>query len=231
MESVLKHKPIQFVENPTFTIRKPLIKQYTLPEYVNRGQMSSAQLQAVDLAIKNRLTILIVGGTGTGKTTFLNATVERITKLDNPKKCRLYIMQDSREIVSDYENATFPIITDTLDMNALLESGMRYNPSRLIIGELLGKEIFTFLAALNTGHRGSVSSIHANSLAEAMERIEELLQTHGYKLSSKEIAQRINLLIFLEFDGDMPIVKNVGLVQGYDNINRRYNVNDQLYRN
>ncbi|RTL11780.1 MAG: hypothetical protein EKK54_06185 [Neisseriaceae bacterium] len=221
------------VENPSFTIRKPLIKQYKLPEYVNRGQMTSVQLQAVDTGIRGKMTMLIIGGTGTGKTTFTNAVVQRITELDSAKKCRLYIMQDSREIVTDYENATFPIVTDTLGMSDLLESGMRYNPSRLIVGELIGKEVYTFLSALNTGHRGSISTIHADSVPEAMERIEELMQTHGFKMSPKEIASRIQMLIFLEVDkkSGLPMVKNIGLVKGYDVVNKQYMVDDKLYRN
>ena len=215
------------VEAPTFAIRKPMIKIVELEDYVNSGQMTRAQLKAVDIAIENRDNIVIVGGTGSGKTTLANALVSRITKKDH--KCRLYVLQDAREIISDYKNATFPITTESLNMNDLLESGMRYNPTRLIVGELLGKEAFTFLNACNTGHRGAVTTIHANSPREGLTRFVSLLETHGYSVNPVDIAEKVNVLIFIEREIGIPTIKSIGIVQGYNSANKEFLVNDKLY--
>lgn len=215
------------VEAPTFTIRKPMIKILDLQDYVDAGQLTKMQLTAIDIAIREKKTILVIGGTGSGKTTLLNALIRRIVEIDT--KCRLYVIQDTREIQSNHKNATFPRTTETLNMNDLLESGMRYNPTRLIVGELLGRECFTFMAATNTGHKGAVSTIHANSPKEGLNRICTLLETHGYRISKADIAQQINVLIFIERHIGTPTVKSIGIVEGYNAQHDEFLVNEKLF--
>ena len=215
------------VEAPTFTIRKPMIKIMDLEDYVDAGQLSKAQMIAIETAITEQKTILVVGGTGSGKTTLLNAIIRKIVVLDS--KCRLYIIQDTREIQSNYKNATFPRTTESLNMNDLLESGMRYNPTRIVVGELLGKECFTFMAATNTGHKGAISTIHANSPGDGLLRLCTLLETHGYKISKADIAAQINVLIFIERHIGEPKVKSIGLVEGYIAQHDKFIVNEKLF--
>lgn len=161
------------VSTPVFTIRKKASKVFSLDEYVQSGVMTNAQKQVIVRAIEDRKNILIVGGTGSGKTTLTNAMIAHITKSDPDH--RLVIIEDTAEIQCQAKNAVILRATDQVDMLRLLKATMRLRPDRILVGEVRGLEALTLLKAWNTGHPGGVCTIHANNALAGLIRLEQLI--------------------------------------------------------
>ena len=152
------------VGGTTLTIRKFHTRFFTADELVRIGTMSPAVLACVRTAIEQRQNILISGGTSTGKTTLLNALAAYL-----PATERLVVIEDTAELQIDLpnlvrlearrEHATLPAVT----IRDLLRATLRHRPDRIVLGEVRGGEAFDLLQALNTGHAGTLSTIHANS--------------------------------------------------------------------
>jgi type IV secretion system protein VirB11 len=139
-------------------------------------------------AVQNRQNILVAGGTSTGKTTFINALIAEIDR-----KERLIIIEDTPEINLIHENAVGLIATRStlgeamITSEDLLNASLRMRPDRIILGELRGNEAFTFLRAVNTGHPGSMTTVHADSPARAIEQIALLILQKGTQLLRDDI--------------------------------------------
>jgi pilus assembly protein CpaF len=191
------------VQGTTLTIRKFHSKHFTAEELVRIGALPSEVLDRVRDAIERRLNILISGGTGTGKTTMLNALARFIDESD-----RIVLIEDTAEIQIQHENlvrlearreqAGVPAVT----IRDLLKATLRHRPDRIILGEVRGGEAFDLLQALNTGHSGSLSTIHANSAQQAIQRFTScVLQSTvelPYKAVRSNIAECLNLLLHIE---------------------------------
>jgi type IV secretion system protein VirB11 len=138
-------------------------------------------------AVKNRRTILISGGTSTGKTTFLNALLREV-----PIEERVIVVEDTAEVQLHGPNDLGLIAVKgelgeaLIDTDDLLQAALRLRPDRLLLGEMRGKEAVTFLRAVNTGHPGSFSTIHANSPAGALEQLALMVMQTGLGLSRSE---------------------------------------------
>jgi len=142
----------------------------------------------LSLAVKARKTILISGGTSTGKTTFLNALMDEI-----PDDERLILIEDTPELLLRHSNAVGLLAARgelgeaRVTTNDLLTASLRMRPDRIIVGELRGPEAFTFLRAINTGHPGSMSTVHADSPAHAIEQIALLVLQSGAPLRRADV--------------------------------------------
>jgi type IV secretion system protein VirB11 len=142
----------------------------------------------LDAAVAARKTILIAGGTSSGKTTFLNALLKRIDRGE-----RIITIEDTPEVSLDRPNALGLVAVrgDTGEANVttedLLQAALRMRPDRLLLGEMRGSEAFSFLRAVNTGHPGSISTIHANSCAGAIEQVALLALQARVNLGRAEI--------------------------------------------
>jgi type IV secretion system protein VirB11 len=162
---------------------------------------SAAALLAV--AVRNRRNIIVSGGTATGKTTFLNALLAEI-----PLSERLVLIEDTEELRLDHANAVGLIAArgelSEADVTAedLLIAALRLRPDRIILGELRGQEAFTFLRAVNTGHPGSMTSIHADTPQRAIEQLALLVMQSGTRLGREDIQhyvrQSIDVFVQLE---------------------------------
>lgn len=143
-------------------------------------------------AVRARKTILVSGGTSTGKTTFLNALLKEI-----PAHERLILIEDTPELKLAHANAIGLIAARgalgeaQVDADALLAASLRMRPDRIILGELRGSEAYTFLRAINTGHPGSMSSVHADSAAGAIEQIVLLVLQGGGRLNRDDVRHYI----------------------------------------
>ena len=139
-------------------------------------------------AILQRQTILISGGTSTGKTTFLNAMLGEI-----PKDQRVVLVEDTPELKLPGENGVGLVAVKgelgeaKVTANELLQAALRLRPDRIVLGELRGQESVSFLRAINTGHPGSFSTVHANSLHGALEQLSLMVMQTGIGLSRKDI--------------------------------------------
>jgi pilus assembly protein CpaF len=187
----------------TLTIRKFQSRQFTAAELVRIGTLTADQLQLVRHAIEARDNILISGGTGTGKTTLLNALVAFL-----PAEDRLALIEDTAELQLDAPNlvrfearreqAGLPAIT----IRDLLRATLRHRPDRILVGEVRGGEAFDLLQALNTGHSGTLSTIHANAAEQALRRFTWCVLQSGVDLPYPAIrhglAECLQVLVHLE---------------------------------
>lgn len=194
------------VRNPQFNIRKPALKIFTLNEFVENGTLSPAYKEYILSAIRERKNILISGGTGTGKTTFLNAVLDSVSTL-----CpyhRIISLEDLPEIQchsDDYSAMFTQQETNSgkirYDMTRLLADCMRRSPDRIIVGEVRDKAAYTMLKAWNTGHPGGVCTVHANSAELALTRIRTLAREDPDAAGDIDtlIGEAIDAVIFIEY--------------------------------
>ncbi len=158
---------------PTISIRKPTSQLITLDEMV-LNQTITKEIKAFLLdAIKDYKNILVIGGTGSGKTTLTLAILNEIAK--KHEEDRIIIIEDTRELICEAKNKTTMKTSDDVDMTMLLKSTMRQNPDRIIVGEVRGAEALALLKAWNTGHPGGISTVHANDCKSSLYRLEQLV--------------------------------------------------------
>jgi type IV secretion system protein VirB11 len=155
-------------ERPVFAIRRRAEKIFRLDDYVKNKVMTPTQRKAIERAVKDRKNILVVGGTGSGKTTLVNAILDYIAQATDD---RVVILEDTRELQCAAADRLCMRTTDTIDMTRLLKSCMRLRPDRIVVGEVRGKEALDMLKAWNTGHPGGVCTIHANSAEQGLSRV------------------------------------------------------------
>ena len=167
------------VRNPQINIRKKATRIYTFDDYVNDGMLSQFHREFLEKAIAKRKNILVVGGTGTGKTTFLNAVLDAVARI-SPYH-RIISLEDLPELqcpADDY-SPMFVMQESTVDgvlfnMTRLLADCMRRSPDRIVIGEVRDGAAYTMLKAWNTGHPGGASTVHADTASSGLDRIESL---------------------------------------------------------
>lgn len=167
-------------------------------------------------AVQQRCNILVSGGTSTGKTTFLNALIREI-----PAAERLILIEDTPELIVRQENdvglvaARSALGESLVSMEDLLNAALRMRPDRIILGELRGPEAFTFLRAVNTGHPGSMTTVHADSPERAIEQIALLVLQSGTRLDRNSILHyvrsTIDVFVQLARDGGQRQVSAIAL--------------------
>jgi pilus assembly protein CpaF len=214
------------VSGPALTIRK-FTRRYTLDDLVSVGTLSPALARHLTDAVARQQNILISGGTGTGKTTLLNALAAYIPDCD-----RLVVIEETAEIHLDKPNllrlearraqaplgqeAPLPPVT----IADLVRATLRHRPDRILVGEVRGAEAFDLLQALNTGHLGSLTTIHANSAEQALTRLAHCVLTANVGLPHHSIREAIALAVHVvvhvaRVDGARRVTQAV-TVRGYD---------------
>ncbi|RUW09298.1 P-type DNA transfer ATPase VirB11, partial [Mesorhizobium sp. M1A.F.Ca.IN.020.06.1.1] len=201
------------------SIRKQVIMDMTLGDYAKMGAfeqtamgsglaLSAEERQLAEMlhdtspleflqhAVRNRISLIVSGGTSTGKTTFLNALLKII-----PSHERIITIEDTRELKPATQN-TVTLLASKGDQGLarvtpqqLLEASLRMRPDRLLLGELRGAETFSFLQAINTGHPGSLTTVHANSARSAYERLALMVMQSNVGLSRSEILDYLREVI------------------------------------
>lgn len=175
------------------TIRKFLAKQLTFQELVAQGALSQAAANYLVQSVEARRNIVIAGGTGTGKTTLLNTLASAV-----PPQQRIVTIEDAAELKLSHDNL---IALEARPANAegkgqitireLLINALRMRPDRIIVGECRGAEALDMLQAMNTGHEGSLTTLHANSAREALQRLEVMVLMAGFEIPLLAIRQQI----------------------------------------
>jgi pilus assembly protein CpaF len=220
------------VAGPALTIRK-FTRRYSLDDLVDAGTLTQTVARQLSDAIATQQNVLISGGTGTGKTTLLNALAAHIPDAD-----RVIVIEETAEIHLDKPNALrlearraqaplgqeapLPPVT----ISDLLRASLRHRPDRIILGEVRGAEAFDLLQALNTGHLGSLSTIHANSAEQAFTRLAHCVLTANVGLPHRSTREAIALAIHLvahiaRVDGQRRVTEVVA-VRGYDGREDRF---------
>ncbi|MFL5161099.1 MAG: P-type conjugative transfer ATPase TrbB [Microvirga sp.] len=184
------------VSRPTFSIRKKASSVFPLEAYVEQGIMTAGQAAILREAVHNRENILVVGGTGTGKTTLANALIREMERLTPDH--RLVIIEDTAEIQCSSENRVFLRTSDTVSMNMLLKATMRLRPDRIIVGEVRDGAALTLLKSWNTGHPGGLATVHANDARTALTRMEQLIAEVSERPMPHLLAEAINVVVSIQ---------------------------------
>jgi pilus assembly protein CpaF len=189
------------MDGTAISIRKFSVKGITLSDMVASGSISPAMERVLDIAAKSRMNIMISGGTGSGKTTLLNALSQRIWDEE-----RLITIEDSAELKLQQPHVvrleTRPANLEgegEVTIRDLVRNALRMRPDRIIVGECRGGEIVDMIQAMNTGHDGSMSTVHANSPRNCLMRMENMLTMSGFDMPEKTtramVAYAVNLIV------------------------------------
>lgn len=204
------------VRQPTFTIRKKAIQVFTLQQYVESGIMTAEQKETIVRAVLDKKNILVVGSTGSGKTTLCNAILAEIATTGD----RIVIIEDTQELqcsAQDYVAIRTDNDNENRNTQAALKSTMRLRPDRIVVGEVRGGEALTLLDAWNTGHPGGLCTIHANTALHGLKRIESLCKRAIVgEVDRETIAEAINYAIFITKTATGRKIKEIIEVHGYD---------------
>jgi len=182
------------LKGPTLTIRKFSRDPYTMNDLIGFGSISPKAAQFLAACVKGKLNILISGGTGTGKTTTLNAMSAFV-----PEDERIVTIEDAAELQLQQDHViTLESRPPNIEgqgevrIRELVRNALRMRPDRIIVGEVRGAETLDMLQAMNTGHEGSLTTIHANSPRDALMRLETLVLTAGVELPLRAIREQIS---------------------------------------
>ena len=205
---------------PALIIRKFTSRHYTVDDLIARGTLTRALADFLAGQIRSGKTLLISGGTGTGKTTLLRILADFI-----PEQDRLVVIEDTSELQIQKPNILpTECQTDTfkakVTFDDLLKSALRWRPDRIILGEVRGIEARTLLDSFNTGHAGSMATIHANSAEKALHRFATLVTcSHPQSTFSDteaEIAEAVDFVVHVERQPGRRVVREVLALRGYD---------------
>jgi len=211
------------LDGPILTIRKFAVVPFTAQDLINNGTLNNNLVAFIKACVEAKINLVISGGTGTGKTTLLNVVStyipsnERIISIEDTAELKL----NQRHVVRLEKRPPNIEGKGEVSIRQLLINALRMRPDRIIVGEARGGEALDMLQAMNTGHEGSMTTIHANSPRDALRRIETMVLMAGMDLPLKaireQVASSINLLIHLERmrDGTRKVVQ-VTEVQGME---------------
>ncbi len=205
---------------PALTIRKFPSRHFTVDDLIARGTLTLPLAEFLAEQIATGKTLLISGGTSTGKTTVLRALANAI-----PEDQRVVVIEDTSELHLQKPNlVAVECQTDTfkasISFDDLLKSALRWRPDRIILGEVRGIEARTLLDSLNTGHSGSLATIHANSAEKALHRFANLVMRNHTQTTfadtEAEIAEAVEFVVHVERQRGRRIIREVLALRGYD---------------
>lgn len=200
---------------PVITIRKFRADLYTMEELAAAGTLNLEMAKFLAGCVQSKLNIVVSGGTGTGKTTMLNAlsayipAKERIVSIEDPLELQL----QQRHVISMEARPPSVEGHGEVTQRALLRNALRMRPDRIIVGEVRGSEAFDMMQAMNTGHEGSLTTVHANSPRDALARIENMVLMAGFELPvaviREQMSSALHLIVHLSrlMDGSRRVVQ------------------------
>lgn len=201
------------VKNAMFAIRKRPEVIFTIEDYIAEGVMSEAQADVLRAAAEAHENMLIVGGTGSGKTTLANA----ILALPAFTNDRVFLIEDTAELQCSADDKVELLTKPSLPpvtMTDLVRDSLRLRPDRIIIGEVRDGSALDLLKAWNTGHPGGLATIHANSALEGLTRLEDLIGEVTARIPHRAITQAINVIIYIARTKNGRKIQNVARLVG-----------------
>jgi len=202
-------------KSPVVTIRKFLGDRYTMEDLVAGGTLTKDMALVLEGCVKARLNMVISGGTGSGKTTLMNSISafmsdrERIVTVEDPLELKL----QQKHVVSLEARPASSERVGEVNQRDLVRNALRMRPDRIIVGEVRGAEAFDMLQAMNTGHDGSITTVHANTPRDALSRIENMVLMAGLELPVRmihdQIASALDVIIQISrlMDGSRKVVQ------------------------
>lgn len=216
------------VESPAFNIRKKASRVYPFSDYVAANILPFSIAEILREAVRDRKNILVVGGTGSGKTTFGNALLHAMAEED--PATRMLIMEDVRELQSALKNVVFMRSYEHADLKRLSQAAMRMRPDRISVGEVrAGGVALELVKAWNTGHPGGICTIHAGSAYNGLTRMDQLIGEVSAASQRELIGEAIQVVVYVCRTLSGRRVKEVIRVHGYDVDARKFMV-ETLYR-
>jgi type IV secretion system protein VirB11 len=237
------------VSNPVFAIRTKASQIYTLDQYRESGIITSKDdtlnvfkrsastfvnevreqkldhVATIKKAIAERKSILVVGATGSGKTTLVNACLKHMAEA--APQDRVVLIEDTAELQCFVDNYVQLKALGNVTMSDLLRATMRLNPTRIVVGEVRGGEALTLLKSWNTGHPGGVATVHANDAMAGLARIESLVAEATSSPQQTLIGEAIDLVVFIDEEPQVTAgrkVREVLAVRGFNPSSRQYEV-------
>lgn len=211
------------IDGPALTIRKFTSAGLAMDDLVRSGSVSAEAAEFLEKAVRHRMNLVVSGGTGTGKTTILNILSSFIDRSE-----RVVTVEDAVELTLDLPNI---VRLETRLPNSegagevtirdLVRNALRMRPNRIVVGEVRGSETIDMLQAMNTGHEGSLSTVHANSPRDALRRIETMILLGGAELPLRavreQVATSIDVLVHLNRDDHgRRLVSSISEVEGME---------------
>ena len=181
------------VKGPVLTIRKFKKELINIDELIRMGTLTPYMARFIEALVKSRMNIIVCGGTGSGKTTLLNVMSsfinddERIITIEDAAELKL---EQNHVISLETRNANYEG-SNEITIRDLVINSLRMRPDRIVVGEVRGKEAFDMLQAMNTGHEGSMTTLHANSSVDALNRLETMVLMAGIEIPVKAIREYI----------------------------------------
>ncbi len=181
------------LKGPIMTIRKFKEELANIDDFLRTGALTSDMARFLEACVKAKLNVIICGGTGSGKTTLLNVLSsfidndDRIITIEDAAELKL----KQRHVISLETRLTNYEGTGEITIRDLVRNSLRMRPDRIIVGEVRGKEAFDMLQAMNTGHNGSLSTMHANSPSDALNRLETMILMAGMEIPIRAIREYI----------------------------------------
>lgn len=205
------------VSKPTFAIRKKALSVFTLDDYVQSRIMTKAQCEVIKNAVDTHRNILVIGGTGSGKTTLVNAIINEMVR-HSPTE-RVFIIEDTGEIQCSAENCVQYHTTIDVSMTQLLKTTLRMRPDRILVGEVRGSEALDLLDAWNTGHEGGAATLHANNALSGLHRLKSLISRNPAAPAEIEplIGEAVHCVVHIVRTPEGRRVEEILSIKGYEN--------------
>ena len=203
------------VPGPAFALRKRAVGVIPLERYVAERTLSAEQAQYLRGAVRERLNILIAGGTSTGKTTLANALLAEIAATGD----RVLVLEDTVELqCAARDHVPLRTRAGVVSMTELVRSSMRLRPDRVVVGEVRGGEALDLLKVWGTGHPGGIATLHAGSVLGALLRLEQLILEVAVNPPRALIAEAVNVVVFIAGRGRKRRVEAIARVLGFDGV-------------
>lgn len=205
------------VSKPTFAIRKKALSVFTLDDYVQSRIMTKAQSEVIKNAVDTHRNILVIGGTGSGKTTLVNAIINEMVR--HAPTERVFIIEDTGEIQCSAENCVQYHTTLDVSMTQLLKTTLRMRPDRILVGEVRGSEALDLLDAWNTGHEGGAATLHANNALSGLHRLKSLISRNPAAPAEIEplIGEAVHCVVHIARTPEGRRVEEILSIKGYEN--------------
>lgn len=199
------------VAAPTFAIRKKATRIFTLDDYVLHNMMTERYKEIIVQAVWDKLNILVVGGTGSGKTTLCNAILQEISKMGG----RIILIEDTLELQCTAENKVPMRTRPGSTMSDLVKSSLRMRPDWIIVGEVRGAEALDLCSSWTTGHSG-LGTLHSNSAKGGLSKLQQYISRVVVTPQKELIGEAVDMVVFIERYGNGRRVKEILRVHEFD---------------